>query len=278
MNDTFSPDSVITVIDTITNCNNSVINTTNTIINNTNSDPQILNSLSDSLIPQLSFQLLAIAMALAAFLPVLIYTYAKDLLRDIVTIAELIRENDSKLEDIKDTEEKNRLLKKHKELDDRKKRITSFLYSIDLIVTQSIFLVLLVAFEGLVIYIQSITQLSVHITSILLIILYIIYFYKPFRYSFNYIFTLSDIIKKNWTDYQKYQKTWLGLIIFYIGTSVTLIILHLFNVWLYSLFMILAFSTVYLLISACIWIFPLIQYSPLQASIEDKLDLIKSGN
>lgn len=129
----------------------------------------------ESLMPQMAFQFLAIAMALAAFLPALVYSYVKELVDELeqsheeygtaekrykkyeIKYKEAEKNNDSYKNEIKTQfHEIEKWFKSvEKKFNSVEVSIPGFVYVVDFIVTQSMALVIFSAFVGITIYFSS---------------------------------------------------------------------------------------------------------------------------
>lgn len=206
-----------------------------------------------NLIPGIAFQLLAIAMGLAAFLPALAYSYSKGL-----------------LEDFQDAQ------KDRSNYDNLIENIFSFIYAVDFILTQSIFLVIFSGASGVIIYWVSTEALPTVIAGILLIITYIIYsivIRKSFR-QMKY-FIKEEAFKKRWPEITRYKCVWLCIAIVHILSSISFSILFICNkdcanrgIWLNF---IIGFTVWWLIFAATIWIVPITKYKPLMCIMNSKL-------
>jgi hypothetical protein len=210
-------------------------------------------------IPDIAFQLLAIAMALAAFLPALVYSYSKGLLE------EFQKEHNQQGED--------RLLYDN---------IFSFIYAVDFILTQSIFLVIFSGASGVIIYWVSTGALHAVIAGILLINSYLVYagiiIWSIIKIE-RLIKNKTIKIKEKWPEVGCYRFVWLCIVTFHILSSISLSILFIYYqrcankvVWLNW---IIGLTVWWLIFAATIWIIPIIQYSPLMHITNSKWRLRK---
>lgn len=102
------------------------------LLANSNIDPNELTvALNDGMVPNISYQLLGLAMALASFLPALLYSYAKDFLDERDGINDI------------------NAYKKYKN------NAIGFVYSIDIILTQSIIFVLFSILYSIIVFLGT---------------------------------------------------------------------------------------------------------------------------
>lgn len=202
----------------------------------------------NSLVCQISFQLLVITIALAAFLPALVYTYSYNLLKEVKNVT---------------AQSKNNMI--------------SFVLSLDFILTQSMFLVLVSGLAGVTIFISAGYQSKQGIitTGILLIVWYFLYFWITIGYSNCKMKQDKEYLNKQWPAWKKYRLIWLFVVLAHILSSIIFSILYICNwpstnrsLWLAW---ILGTSSWWLIFAATIWIVPLIQYSPLMHIMESTM-------
>jgi len=201
-------------------------------------------------------------MALAAFLPALVYTYSKGILEYL--------------------DEPDKAVKLSLEV---KKDIFSFIYAVDFILTQSIFLVIFSGASGVVIYLVSTKVLMPVASGIILIFIYILYG-AVIVWS---VFSIKALIEKNnlkskWREIACYRCVWLILATFHILSSILFSALFIFYnncygfclkkvMWLH---LIIGFSVWWLIFAATIWIIPIIQYAPLMKIANSSMDKFNS--
>lgn len=133
-------------------------------------------------LPEIVFQLLAIAMALAAFLPALIYSYSKDL-----------------LDELEQCFEHTAHINVSKELVEFTNNIPKFVFAVDLIVTQSIILVIFSAFLGITIFFSTLIPHRGIYIGVALIILSIFYAFRLYL-SYKQITEMKNCFELFWKD------------------------------------------------------------------------------
>lgn len=206
-------------------------------------------SVSSNNIPGVALQLLGIAMALAAFLPALAYSYSKGLLEDL---------------DIYRNKITNYLC--------LKKRVESFIRAVDFILTQSIIIVIFSGLSGVIIFWGTSHTIPKLFTVLLLVLTYVAYSIVT-TWSYTQIRTLiiEKKFEEKWPKIKKYRNVWLGVIIFHILSCLVLTILYAFcepstlHVYLNIL---IGLTIWWLIFAATVWIFPIVHYSPLMIFME----------
>ncbi len=200
-----------------------------------------------NLVSSIAFELLVIAMALAAFLPALVYTYSMGIL-------EYLDEPDKAIEISPEV----------------RKDIFSFIYAVDFILTQSIFLVIFSGASGVIIYWVSTRALHAVIAGILLINSYLVYagiiIWSIIKIE-RLIKNKTIKIKEKWPEVGCYRFVWLCIVTFHILSSISLSILFIYYQRcankVVCLNWIIGLTVWWLIFAATIWIIPIIQYSPL---------------
>ncbi len=257
----------------------------------------------ETLVPQISFQFLAIAMALAAFLPALMYSYVKGLVDELEqSFDEFHNNSDSVYDDIDNKAEINNKYEKIKT------NIPKFVYAVDLIVTQSMVLVFFSGFVGVTIYLSSLITDYWNSWGIVLIIETVLYGFF-ILWSYRRINTYKNNFEEHWKEgivsqdngeqkwvygWISYKRVWLGfsvvLILLIGGFSVVFLrqndaalcadqikglYLNRGSVYLNIILSVLSLA---LIIYAISWVMPLIHYKPLMGRLDFIMFRIKRNN
>jgi len=198
-------------------------------------------------LPDIVFQMLGIGMALAAFLPALVYQYSESLISKIDD--SYFKENDIK-------------------------KILSFVFAVDFILSQSIFLVIFSGLSGIVIYLISTNNIISETLGCGLIGMYLVYGGVVIL-SCRVIRKHSEAgLKKIWGKISVYKNVWLWILIIYILSSIVFSSLYLYFYnrkcanSLQWLNFILVCSSALLIIAGTCWIAPIIQYRPIMTIIK----------
>lgn len=205
------------------------------------------------------FGILSITIAIATFLPTLVYSYTKGYLDDIYNH--------------KITDQNNSIITAEKKLS-FKKAITNFVFSIDLIITQSIIMVGFTAISSLFLYLYQHSNdqhwIPFVITSWWVIYLVIIFF----------SWQTSKGLKKEYKDKNLWEKgngVFISVFIFVSVYALSELLLSwtLFcqkSQLLYSnedfMLVMITISIISLILSALSWIWPVLIFSPLRKKID----------
>ncbi len=244
-------------------------------------------------VPEISFQFLAIAMALAAFLPALVYSYVKELVDELEqTFTEFKKPNS----------------KKKKKFDSIKENITRFVFAIDMILTQSMILVAFSGLIGIIIYLSSFMieyWLAFGIALIVIMFIYIgslIWSWRKinlYQATFNlhwkgkYIKDLNG--KSKWLFGWKFYRTLWVILTGLLSTIILICAMYYtyiqqnnsflcaeqikdlyFKKGYVPLNIILSVLTLSLIMAAISWLIPLIHYTPLMGRLDFILDEIQT--
>jgi hypothetical protein len=208
------------------------------------------------LVPSCAFQLLAIAMALAAFLPALVYSYSRSLLE------ELARKGDGGK--------------------DLRKKVIPFVLAMDFILTQSVFLVIYSGTSGVIIFLAVTHEWHPGEYGTALLAAWLVYCFLTLIVSNIGISKTNKklVFDLNWLEWKKYRLGWLVLVLAYLCLSFYLSYRSIVdwpceNAARWFIYLI-GISTWLLIIAATIWIVPLSQYKPLQNIMSPFLDRDKT--
>ena len=211
-------------------------------------------------IPTIVFGILGLSITIATFLPALVYSYNKDLLTNL----------------IKPKFEKKQAVWR---------RVISFIFTNDLLLTQSMIQVFFSSIYAILIFAKySFQQDSFWYNFIFFnfsFIVVIFHFYLAFFYSNGKILDMKknskNILKYFWCNYYKTYKYWYYFSLTNLIITLVFILLIFCNPFnLLTRFIITYFMSYlsFILITYSIsWLIPLIVYSPLQSEVADYVDL-----
>jgi len=218
-------------------------------------------------LPGIIYGILGLSITIATFLPALVYSYNKDLLTNLTQ---------PKIETKKEVWQ----------------RVTSFIFTNDLLLTQSMMQVFFASIYGLLIF-TSYTVVFNQLLKIWLITLPVL-LTLGFHWYFAFFWSKQKIqetlenenIKEYWVDRDKTKHFW--QIISFINLSVTtidvLIIFYFVEIWniddfvQFMVVFFICFLSFTLISFSVSWIIPLVKYKPLQSEVEEYILLYKAEN
>jgi len=246
----------------------------------------------------MAFQFLAIAMALAAFLPALVYSYVKELVDELEQSHEELDkakednkkiQKDASLTDDEKEKSENKLKKIEEKFNSLEDSIPRFVYVVDFIVTQSMALVIFSAFVGITIYLSSFSPEKYWLTSSICLFLEL-FVYALFSLGSYFLINTyqKTILIKYWSTgkirgFECYRNIWIAftanLVIilsrfsfdYFMLNSSALGVEDIRKLYLHQasfpLHVILGVLSLSLILYATSWLLPLISYKPLMGRV-----------